>query len=376
MFQAGTAAALAPAAELYRPFQQRESSTFLAGEFRVHVLTSAAAFERFGPQLHKLTNGEPELTALEHRMGLWSIAKGWRSRVFVVCKGDKLEAAVLLRERSILGVPTGYFLGGDDYGDICLLCEPSQRRYMLRWFLQWLLRRKAFVVHLQSGAAHSLSIRSTDLWSGCSMRKTRITSRWRHELGDTFDTSIAALGKRTRRNLRHSLRLAAQNGWQFVPALTESEIQESAQRIDETATYPASQAVLAARAKLRSQLLCFFTAGIRDAQGKWLSTISGTRSANGITRVLWQHNSTCPGVSLCTVMRALLVQAEVENESRRIEYYSGTNSLMEHCCLEESSTQTIFVKSGLRFKMFRSLIGLPIASSNNVLRAAMLAGEL
>ncbi len=376
MLQAGSAAALVPAVDVYPPSQQRENTPFLAAEFRVHSLSSADAFDRFGPELNQLATTRSDFAALEHRIGLWSIAKGWRSRVFVVCKGEKLKAAILLRERRLLGISTGYFLGGDDLGDICLLCEPAQRRHILRWFLQWILQRRAFVVHLQSGESHSLSIRSTDLWSGCSVHKTRLTSRWRHELAATFDDSVAALGKRTRRNLRHSLRLALQNDWRFVPSLTEQEIQESIQLVDEHATYPASLDVLEARAKLRSQLFGFFSAGVRDAHGNWLSTISGTRSAAGVTRVLWQHNSICPGVSLCTVMRALLIDAEVKNKSRRIEYYSGTNSLMEHYCLPENSTRTIFVKRGLRFKIFRLLLRLPVASPHNVLRTEMLAGEI
>ncbi len=376
MFQAGTATTFVSAIELCRPSLRIKVSDSAPADLEVQSFSVADAFRRFGSELQRLANFQPNLEALEHRTTLWAIAKGWRAHVFVMSRGERLEAAFFLRERLILGVPTGYFVGGDHMGETCLLCEPSQRRHHLRWFVERILQRQAFAVHLQSDEPHSLSIRATDLREGCAMSCARIASRWRHQLGASFDDSLAQFGKRTRRNLRHSLRVSTQNDWEFVPSLTEEELQLSAAQIDRCATYPASQEVLNARAGLRARLPGFFSAGLKAPTGEWLSTISGVRSDDGVTRVLWQHNTSLVNHSLCTVMRALMIEEEVKRATRRIEYVSGTNNLMEHYCHEEPSTRTIFLKRDWRLRIFKLLLRSPVVPPQNVLKAELQAGGL
>jgi hypothetical protein len=141
-----------------------------------------------------------------------------------------------------------------------------------------------------------------------------------------MEATLAKMGDDTRRNFRRYRRRAVEElGAEFVPHISISR--EEFLALDRKSTNPVERAVIEWRYALLEQarnderiLLC----GLRSREGEWLSLIGGRRDG-ATTQIDWQFNRAgLPHFSLCTAMRAFLLEHEIARGTRRLVFEGGT----------------------------------------------------
>lgn len=339
---------------------------------RPRLCSPSLAFSRYGREIAKLRRLVPasaRITTTEAWHRSVPPPHGWRARVLVLEQAGHVVAAIFLRERTLCGFGTGWLRGGDGLGETLILCNPQAEPNLLPAAIEALLQsRRAFIVLLDRpvGVDDPLfGLRSRSI----RVRGTSPVIHWQLELQPTFDQTLSAFGHRSRRNLRHALRSVAARGWEFIPRLAGPQLWEATDSLSRGSTHPFTETTGTARLELDRSVPGAFSMGLRDRSGRWLSTLTGRRTPDGTTDVFWQSNARdVPHESVCTDMRALLLQHEVAAGATRLRYIGGTCPLMQHCCSAEPSLQISIARRGLWFWALKQLARTRLLSRAHPLR--------
>lgn len=196
-------------------------------------------------------------------------------------------------------------------------------------------------------------------------------------LTDRLDTTMALLGTRTRRNLRYYRRRAeVELGTEFVPCVRMTGGEFFA--VNRASTHPFSDAFTLWRHSLlqnpRDGEVLF--AGLRDAEGQWLSLIGGRRDGD-VTTIDWQMNRVgLERYSLSTAMRAFLLEHEIARGTTRLYFEGGTPHAMRFAFTSTESTDVLAIRRcSLRAWMLRHF-ACSILPEKNFLRSALRDDEM
>jgi hypothetical protein len=165
-------------------------------------------------------------------------------------------------------------------------------------------------------------------------------------LADTLDQTLAALGRHTRRNFRaYRRRAEADLGAEFV-AHVEMSLEEFLE-VNRRSTNPAPESLTEWRYGFHGRTTPedgTMFAGIRAADGRWLSLIGGRRHGS-TTEIDWQMNlAGLPRYSLSTVMRAYLLDHEIALGTRRLMFPGGTPHPMRNALGSSRITDIVAVR--------------------------------
>jgi hypothetical protein len=179
-----------------------------------------------------------------------------------------------------------------------------------------------------------------------------------------LEATLANLGASTRRNLRrYRVRAEADLGQQVIdhPELTLDEFL----RFNRTSTHrvPKQQAAWRhKRCQSRSPGGLFL--GLRAASGDWLSLVGGCIH-DGSTHVEWQMNrADLPSYSLGTVMRAHLIEREVERGTKRLYFIGGTSHSMRSGFVAHDVVDLVVLRPVLPQWMVRLIVS-PMAKQGS-----------
>jgi hypothetical protein len=332
-------------------------ATSMASDMRIQCLSSLAGIHKHTSELEALRQrSRPSSQAIS--MPAWIAASHpphvWKQRLLLLRSGGRLEAAIFLLEQTVCGVPTGYFHADEALGGQLILCEEGREDHLLALGMQLLLDcKRAFLILLDRPAGAPAMIAQH---RSLRVRTIDTAVHWQHPLQSTFDATVAPLGHRTRRNLRYALRRVQKNGWKFLPTLDATQLASALATLSANSTHPFPAKVSATRLRLAAETPGSFAMGLLDAQGQWLSCLVGRRVA-GATEVFWQSNLRGYGTdSLCTTMRALMMQQEIDRGASLVRYVGGTCSHMQHCCTPTEIRQTTIGRRGLRLLLVRALL--------------------
>ncbi|GAC1420306.1 MAG: hypothetical protein NVSMB62_14130 [Acidobacteriaceae bacterium] len=165
-------------------------------------------------------------------------------------------------------------------------------------------------------------------------------------VGADLDATLAQVGKRTRRNLRHYQRLAATDlGAELVvcPSLSKEEFLT----FNEFSDYSVSneEAFTRFNALQRYPLPLFL--GLKDGNGEWLAFLGGHRRGADIF-LEWQMNrKDLARYSLSTTMRAHLMDFAVRLGSRRLYFVRGTSSSIVNSTIPEKLVDFVVTRPGV-----------------------------
>jgi hypothetical protein len=290
--------------------------------------------------------------------------------MLLVYSAGRLEAIVFLQEATLLGVPAGYFRGHNAKGEVLIVAESGGEEYWLAVSLQLLMRRhRAFLVLLdrQTPCPDSLA-----LSGNLRFRSDTIDQFWLRPLADTFDSTLATMGRRTRRNLRYALRQVEQNGWQFRPSLAMEELSAALHELRSCGTRPVSEIMAERRLLYAAAIPNSMAMGLTDANGHWLSCMAGSTDGK-TTDVLWQENRAgFAKDSICTMMRALLIRSEIERGANLVRFIGGSNTLLEHVCEPSGSERLWIGRPGLRLGVLSRLPQSSLMQASKTLGSSFL----
>jgi len=190
----------------------------------------------------------------------------------------------------------------------------------------------------------------------------------------TFDATLAGIGKKTRRNLRHyRRRCEAELGSRFVPEAVISLAEFLT--LNSLCTFQVSEE----RARWRYQALQdvpgHFLRGVVDREGQWLCLLGGRRYGSFV-EIDWQMNhADRPQYSLSTVMRAYLLEHESSLGSTRLFLEGGTPSSIDRSFLKATAQDLVAKGSSPSHRLVQWLYSC-LLPSNNYLRQILLNPQL
>jgi hypothetical protein len=182
-------------------------------------------------------------------------------------------------------------------------------------------------------------------------------------LKDTLEATLAAVGRNTRRNLRrYRQRLEEDLGATFVSSaqMGPAEVVE----LNRSSKHPIADAEALWRYECLQATPNRLLAGVRAADGRWLSVVAGRRNGD-VTEIEWQMNQAdLPHYSLSTVMRSYLLEHEIALGMRKIIFLGGTPHAMRHSLVASESGDVLIVRRSVRARLLCCLCRWVFPQSN------------
>jgi hypothetical protein len=284
---------------------------------------------------------------------------------------DDVRGAVILYEYRMLGRGTGVFAGDDSTGQRAVIAPKHLRAQVAEAVCHELVARGALAV--------MLTYEGTMGGTSAGENPDSPTAAWKMAmrgrsvplyltLDTSYETTLASLGKHTRRNLRYYRRRAeCETGCEFVPLveMTRREFIE----INRASINPVPAALANWRYDAFSGSPGMLFAGVRASDGRWLSLIGGRRHRQ-ITEIDWQINlDGLPRLSLSTVMRAYLLEHEVGLGTETLMFSGGTPHSMRHsfACVDVVDAMVLRQSAGAR--LLRALAPAVLPRRNFIAQA-------
>ncbi len=263
-------------------------------------------------------------------------------------------SAVLLFEHRLGPLASRVFSTGDISGRRSVFAAPEHRAQAAALAARSLLERGAHMVHLTFSETHSGAgilrekndpqlAAAAQIALELRFAGGRVRREWTFAdrevplylpLLETYDKTLARIGKRTRTHLRYYRRRSELDlGATFVP---EAQLTlEEFLAFNRACMYAVPQKLAAGRFHSFASLSGGVLRGVRDGQGQWLSLV-GIRRQNGFAEIDWQMNrDALPAYSLSTTMRSYLIEHEIGEGSTRLYFEGGTWQPIVHSFASE-----------------------------------------
>jgi len=288
---------------------------------------------------------------------------------------DDVLGILLIFEQRVSGFGVRAFATNDRSGRGTLIAQPSQRATVVALATRALLERGAHLI-LMSFRAEDIpgSAMAAELPLLAVVAHGKGVARWaRRErtipgylpLSETFDSTVAKIGQRTRSNLRYYRRRAESLlGCEFLPRIEVSR--EDVLAFNRECMYAVPAEVIGWRYDSLQELSEPIFMGIKDRDGRWLSMLGGRRYLDR-SEILWQLNRDGLAVySLGTVMRSYFIEHEIAHGSRRLYIEGGTPHPIKFSFVAENLIDLVVVRRTLAAKVMRMLAQRYIKPDNEL----------
>jgi hypothetical protein len=187
-------------------------------------------------------------------------------------------------------------------------------------------------------------------WWGTQRREVGATIA----LHETFDATLARMGKHTRRNMRYYRRKAeAELGCTFIADVKSKLTMAQLVELDHASTHPVPHTMLERRYKSTKSTEGFFCVGLSRTDGQWISLLGGRRH-HGVTEVDWQMNrGGLAKYSVGTVIRSYLIEHEIAIGMEKLFFEGGTPHSMRHSFLSEEAMDIVVMNRSLPVFLLR-----------------------
>jgi hypothetical protein len=230
-----------------------------------------------------------------------------------------------------------------------LICRPELRSAYLPLMLSGLFSRSsAMIAHVAQLADSDTAYAAPSDLTALEVERKQGLYHHRIRLRETMEKTLASYGARTRRNIRHFLRKARAEGCRFIADLTHEQRLDAVMNLLVHATHK----VTAESARLRETAMQStsnsFAMGVQDANGCWLSYLTGWRRGTR-TFVFWQMNRiTDKRSSIGTATRSFLMEEEIARGTTEIVFVGGSSEVFKRCCDVDQSVHLIIRRQGFR----------------------------
>ncbi len=285
-------------------------------------------------------------------------------------KPAQVRGAVLFTEYCLLHWSSGVFVTPDLSGLRNMFSVDGEQTKIAVLAMTELLRKGAqltiasFESIIPTQEDHSPKIEMPGLvWA----RRSRLQPKYL-ELKETFDATLATLGKSTRFNMRYyRRRLAKRLSCEYVPNARGLLTEDQLASLNKDSLNPLSFDEFRLRWKEASNHPDGFLCGLRTEGGEWLSFIGGWR--NGTTTVLhWQLNRAgYESESLSQVMRSYFIEAEILRGARRLMIDGGTHTSIIHS-FKSVPVWDLVIKRASNFDLRQQLTRLIFVASQALLK--------
>jgi hypothetical protein len=275
-------------------------------------------------------------------------------------RAEDLSAAVLLFEYRILGLGTGVFATVDSSAFRSVVAPAAQRAAAAALASQVLLRRVAqVVIATYDDAARRLPgaalVEAAAFPYRCAILRRSVAKTL--ELEDTYEATLAKLGKATRFNLGYyRRRWLAKMPCTFVPDARGLLNERELHIVNANCLNPVPFALFKLQYWAACNLQGGFLLGLRGPSGEWIGLIGGWRQETA-TVLHWQTNiSGYEKASIGTVMRSFFIEHEIARGARTLTFYGGTPHSMQHSFVQDQAVDLVLRRDTLRASLLVLLV--------------------
>jgi hypothetical protein len=284
--------------------------------------------------------------------------------IVLLSEQGRLVAAMVLAERRIFGLPSGYMKAeGMDQG--FLICRPEQRSAYFPLLLNGLFsRRSALIAYVAQLAISETAHAGPADPSALVVEWKQALYHYRLRLSETMEKTLASYGVHTRRNLRYYLRKARAEGCRFIAELPGEQRLEVVKSLRSHATHGVSVESARLREAAIQSVPNSFAMGVQEADGSWVSYLTGWRR-EGQTFVCWQMNlARDKSSSMGTAMRSFLMEEEIARGATEIVFLGGSSEVFKRCCEVDPSVHLFMRRRGLRGWALKALLERTVVSGH------------
>jgi hypothetical protein len=337
--------------------ESKPDSMFLDGPRAAHVLIGNRAIHSHLAEILELRrrcDQEDDLTTQPEYFFAAQTLPNRRCAAVLIRKDQELKACVLFYEHTRYGIGLGLFRGGDYVGESLVVAPEALHVPYVHLAAQALL--KQWRIHGVSITMKAPVDRCTEIMGPASYFKRFIGSEVQHKLplASTYEGILASMGPRTRRSLAGKRQqLEKSMNVQFIAALEPDQCLQAMLELHGKSTPQRVTEFYQARYRLLRGKSEFFSMGLRLMDGPWLSMVTGWRR-NQVTYVDLQMNDmNYKKESLSAVMRAFLLEHEIDLRQELINFVAGSSLLLRRYCEPlEPCTDLFISKPGLRSQFF------------------------
>jgi len=292
----------------------------------------------------------------------WFLSETTRSNqiplIVLVHEGGYPYGAVLLRGYKAFGAPTGLFKAGYFCGRGAAIGVAARRPEIVeaatRLLFRTALAHTVVAMLTRCGRQnHPLQVSpktSDGLWRMREMRSCL-------SLAGGMDGLTSRFSYKMRRNFRYYKRRAEKElCCVFLPQLTPAQSRAAVEALHRRVAWPLRTSdAMKHEAALRG-LPGWFSMGLKDGSGNWLSFLSGWRQP-GATYVEWQLNAAqMTTSSLSMVMRHYWLEYEVSRGTLKVIFLEGTSFAWSLACEPQICGDLLATSKGLLGLAVRQIV--------------------
>jgi uncharacterized membrane protein len=301
---------------------------------RTESLVDARSFARHWEEIRllRMEAGLEGDVLLDPAHFLCTLDKTRRSCSVACWLEEKLVGVFYVTEFTLLGLRTGYGVGGDFAGRGLILCRSDLEAAVVESSIQ----------HMASSGIHSLHLRllpRTEVQPALRGMKLQcfdgLIPGDRMPLGQDFEMFLASLGKHTRRNIRNYTRKAASADISFA-VLTQQEYQDGVARLNTDSSFRAEASRLARDERLlalHSGAKCF---GLRAKDGTLVAVLCGFTIGTRFHLLTQLNDVNLAHFSLSLVLRGLTIQHLIALGHTELQFMGGASLSLGRFCNPEN----------------------------------------
>jgi hypothetical protein len=325
------------------------SSVESAAQFSTDLLVGAGSILSVKAELEELRfrcNQQDDLTTDIDYFLSCKHPRNCRPVVLILRNSSRPAAAVLLHEVCFIWLGTGLCGAGDSAGEGLLIAPAEEREVFLRRAIDQLInvQRRFHTVRLRVKTSSGAAL-VDNAASGINVKLIEGTVKHTLPLAGSYADMLAGFGLRTRRSLR-TKRRQLENALRpdFFSSLAPEQAMDAMRYLrPRSSSFARSTWYFERRRKFLKSRSDAFSMALRSHDSTWLSFLSGWRR-NGTTYVDMQLNhSAFKRESLSAVMRAFLLEHEIEAGQKYITFVGGCSALLERYCTPEEAVVDLFV---------------------------------
>lgn len=292
------------------------------------ILSSSSDIAHLASAVDRLMPGRD--VALTPSFMLASLADNWLPRVAVVRRRGTVIGVVYGKERTIAGFSTGLIYADGRLGTLAVARPEDMEEVTVAavdaWFALPRMRGVRLAIAPEGAEARALNR------AYASMRFDHAESpappnelHSRLVLPRTYEAFLETLGKRTRRNFRYYRRRFEAAGHRYVEQLSHDDFESAALELRTKCHIASSVAEIKRAVRTVDATGREWIAGLRHANGQWLSVAAGWSARDRATMFLQLNNDReFSDASLSVVLRAFLIETFINEGMSELAFWSGS----------------------------------------------------
>lgn len=293
-----------------------------------------------------------------------SLSDRWNTfPVVVLLHRDRIPfGALLIHGTKYGGVPIGIFRGGYLCGRGGVIGETEFYPTIIEYGTKALIDSKR---------AHTVIITSLLVGDGCPIfslqrHQTDLSTNWQfHEtrsrlpLTGGMDGLLSRFSQKMRKNFRYyKKRAEADYGCVFHPSLSSIQAMAAVERLHGVSARSVQLEAALQRQKAIEKQPRWFSMGLIDNSGAWVSYISGWRQGNSSV-IEWQINQEdLHNASISMVMRHFFLEHEIATGMEEVIFLAGTTPIWGRVCESQICGEYLAMPEGRLGKLIRSVYRL------------------